>query len=87
MIFVLATNVSIRPCITASEDVFCNGRGVNRVGDEWIYHHCSHHGGHNGHTIQGSSSVFVNGRPVGRVRDQIDCGSKIATGSGNVFAG
>lgn len=75
-----------RPCIMASTDVFVNGRGVNRVGDMWMVH-CCHSKCHPGKTARGSSSVFANGKPVGRIKDAISCGSKIMTGSSNVFAG
>lgn len=76
-----------RPCIKASNNVFVNGRGVNRVGDMWKYHSCKHHGGHVGYTVTGSNSVYCNGKPVGRLKDQINCGSKIMTASSNVYAG
>jgi uncharacterized Zn-binding protein involved in type VI secretion len=35
----------------------------------------------------GSSSVFINGKEAGRVGDPVACGSSVATGSNNVFAG
>jgi uncharacterized Zn-binding protein involved in type VI secretion len=31
--------------------------------------------------------VFVNGKQLGRIGDPVACGSAIASGSGNVFAG
>nr|AKN37320.1 hypothetical protein [Vibrio sp. 1F_97] len=42
---------------------------------------------HAGSLSGGSSSVFVNGKPLGRVGDAVDCGSVVAAGSSNVFAG
>jgi uncharacterized Zn-binding protein involved in type VI secretion len=35
----------------------------------------------------GSSTVYVNGKQIGRVGDPVACGSSVATGSSNVFAG
>ena len=74
-----------RPNIQASGDVFINGRGAHRQGDEWDSHCCG--SCHGGRLAAGSSSVFVNGRPLGRIGDPVDCGSAVATGSPNVFAG
>jgi len=36
---------------------------------------------------QGSASVFVDGRALGRIGDPVACGSRVAQGSPNVFAG
>ena len=33
----------------------------------------------------GSPNVFVNGKAVCRVGDPVSCGSRMATGSSNVF--
>lgn len=35
----------------------------------------------------GSATVFANGMPLGRVGDPVACGSSVAAGSPNVFAG
>lgn len=75
-----------RPNIQASGDVFINGRGAHRQGDEWDSHCCGPPC-HGGSLAAGSSSVFVNGRPLGRIGDPVDCGSRVATGSSDVFAG
>lgn len=74
-----------RPSISGSSNVFFNGKPVNRLGDKWAVH-CAK-SCHDGILISGSSSVFVNGLPIGRIGDFIDCGSKVADGSLNVFAG
>ncbi|TBV10268.1 PAAR domain-containing protein [Stutzerimonas kirkiae] len=72
----------------ASTDVFINGRGAHRQGDHWAPHTCpSIPETHDSVLAAGSASVFVNGRPLGRVGDAVACGSTIATGSDNVFAG
>lgn len=74
-----------------SPNVFCNGKPVHRVGDGWEAHTCTHpkipHGTHGGSLASGSSTVFVNGKPIGRVGDSVSCGSSVASGSPNVFAG
>jgi uncharacterized Zn-binding protein involved in type VI secretion len=70
-----------RPVVTASSNVFVNGRGAVREGDLWSPHN------HIGISIGGSGTVFVNGRRLCRQGDAIDCGSMVATGSSNVFAG
>lgn len=73
---------SSRPNVGASSNVFVNGRGAHRQGDPWAVH-CTH----NSILAAGSSTVYVNGRQLGRVGDPVACGSIVATGSGNVFAG
>lgn len=69
----------------ASSNVFVNGRGVHRKGDFWMVHKCKKP--HSSTLCTGSSSVFANGKGIGRVKDFVCCGSKVMTGSGNVFAG
>ncbi|WP_322979008.1 PAAR domain-containing protein [Pseudomonas sp. C11] len=32
-------------------------------------------------------TVFVNSKPIGRIGDPLACGSSVAAGSPNVFAG
>lgn len=75
-----------RPNITASDNVFVNGKPVHRVGDHWPTH-CDGNSCHDSITIQGSSSVFVNGVPLARVTDALNCGDTILTGSEDVFCG
>lgn len=75
-----------RPSISASPDVFVNGIATHRQGDGWASHCCGIPS-HGGSLASGSGSVYVNGRQLGRVGDPVDCGSTVAEGSGNVFAG
>jgi uncharacterized Zn-binding protein involved in type VI secretion len=75
-----------RPNVAASSDVFVNGIGAHRVGDGWATHCCGP-SCHNSTAAAGSSTVFVNGRALMRIGDSIGCGSLVAQGSGNVFAG
>lgn len=70
----------------ASEDVFVNGIGVHRQEDTWVTHCCGN-SCHEGALSSGSSTVYVNGKQCGRVGDPVDCGSVVAQGSSNVFAG
>ncbi|QBR35754.1 PaaR repeat-containing protein [Leisingera sp. NJS201] len=70
-----------------SPDVFVNGIPVHRQGDGWAVHCDPLPSCHGGSLAAGSSTVFVNGMQVGRVGDPVDCGSSVASGSGNVFAG
>lgn len=74
-----------RPNKEASSNVFINGKGAHRKGDDWEIH-CNG-SCHGGTTIGGSSTVFVNGKSVARQGDAIDCGSVCVECSPNVFAG
>jgi len=70
-----------------SGDVFVNGKGWSRQGDNNTGHllpgaPCP---GHAAPISSGSSSVYVNGKQAGRVGDPT-CTS-VAAGSSNVFAG
>lgn len=77
-----------RPSNGASPNVFANGLAVHRKGDSWAPHTCpSIPETHASVLASGSGSVFANGQPLGRVGDPVACGSSIATGSSNVFAG
>ncbi|WP_041785148.1 PAAR domain-containing protein [Rhodospirillum centenum] len=77
-----------RPSASASPDVFVNGIAVHRQGDAWAAHTCpSIPETHASVLAAGSSSVYVNGRQIGRIGDPVACGSSVATGSPNVFAG
>lgn len=77
---------SPRPNIEGSDDVFVNGLPVHREGDAWAVH-CHDDNCHGSVLAKGSPSVFVNGHPIGRIDDPVQCGSRVAEGSPNVFAG
>lgn len=74
-----------RESIEGSPNVFCNSIPVHRQFDEWAEHCCS--GCHDGELADGSETVFVNSKECGRITDPVSCGSYVATGSPNVFAG
>lgn len=77
-----------RANIEGSTNVFINGKASHRQGDAWGEH--TEEGSSNKHdsvASEGSSTVFVNGKPKSRVGDAIACGSKMSTGSNNVFVG
>ena len=76
-----------RPNVQGSGDVFVNGMPAHRLGDAWAPHACPKDPPHPAVTASGSSTVFVNGLPLARLSDAISCGSTIAQGSGDVFAG
>lgn len=77
-----------RPSTGGSGDVFVNGIAVHRQGDAWASHTCPDiPETHAGSLASGSSTVFANGKAVGRVGDPVSCGSTVASGSGDVFAG
>lgn len=72
-----------RPNIQASTNVFVNDKGVHRLTDKWAVHcdvSC-----HDGRMAQGSNSIIVNGLSAAMVGYLIDCGSRAAQGSLNVF--
>jgi uncharacterized Zn-binding protein involved in type VI secretion len=72
---------------SASNNVFVNGIGAHRQGDSWAVH-CNPRPSCHGSVLgSGSSSVYVNGKQLGRIGDPVACGSAVANGSGNVFAG
>lgn len=76
-----------RPCVVGSGNVFVNGMPAHRLGDAWLPHPCPGTPPHPSVTAMGSGSVLVNGMPLARMGDLIACGSTIAIGSPNVFAG
>ncbi|MBQ3653692.1 MAG: PAAR domain-containing protein [Synergistaceae bacterium] len=80
-----------RASTSGSPNVFVNNTPVHREGDSWSAHTCTHpdtpHGTHSGTLSSGSSTVYVNARQLGRIGDPVSCGSIVATGSKNVFAG
>lgn len=77
-----------RPSTDASPDVFINDIAAHRQGDTWAAHTCpSIPETHASVLANGSATVFVNGKPLGRIGDPVACGSSVAAGSPNVFAG
>ena len=74
-----------------SSNVFVNGRGVSRQGDNNTGHLLPPNvppcGAHSAPIAVGSTTVFANGKGVGRVTDSISGCTSVAQGSGNVFAG
>lgn len=75
-----------RPNDQGSPNVYVNGLPAHRQGDHWATH-CCPPPCHDSVLAAGSSSVYINGRPLGRVGDPVACGSVIASGSSDVFAG
>lgn len=72
-----------------SADVFANGIGVSRQGDNNTTHllpgaPCPPHAAP---IAVGSATVFINGKGCGRVGDAISGCTAVAQGSPNVFAG
>ena len=74
-----------------SSNVFVNGIGVSREGDNYTTHllppnipPCPSHAAG---IASGSSTVKVNGKGCGRVGDSISGCTSVAAGSSNVFAG
>lgn len=72
-----------------SDDVFVNGTGVSRQGDNNTPHllpppPCPAHAAP---IAVGSPTVFANNKGVGRIGDAISGCTSVATGSPNVFAG
>lgn len=76
-----------RPNDTASPNVFANSIPVHRQGDHWIIHCDPSPSCHDSTLAAGSSTVFINNKQCSRIGDPVECGSKIAEGSNNVFAG
>ena len=75
-----------RVSITGSPDVFINSIEALRQDDQYGVHVCLTNS-HSSTVSGGSATVFVNGKPLARIGDAIACGSIIAQGSANVFAG
>jgi uncharacterized Zn-binding protein involved in type VI secretion len=75
-----------RPNVSGSGNVFINGAAAHRQGDGWAVHTCGKNT-HGGSLSGGSGSVYANGQPLGRIGDAVSCGSAVARGSSNVFAG
>ena len=75
------------PC---SPNVNVNGNKSARVGDTYTELHIKPGNvpdPHPGNISAGSSTVRINGQAAARIGDAVDCGSQIASGSGNVFIG
>lgn len=76
-----------RNTVQGSQNVFAEGKGIHRVGDNWVTH-CNAQGVcHDGSTVSGSTTVFCNGKQVARIGDSISCGDAIATGKATVNVG
>ena len=76
------------PSTGSSGDVFADGIGIVRVGDDYAPHGSpTPSPPHSRNLSAGSSSVYVNGKPLGRIGDVISCGDTSAQGSSTVFAG
>ena len=83
------THCSAMTRAQGSSDVFVNGIGVSRQGDNNTTHllpgePCPPH---TAAITTGSTTVFVNGKGCGRVGDSISACTSVAAGSSNVFAG
>lgn len=77
-----------RPSTGASPNVFVNGLKVHRQGDAWAAHTCpTIPETHASVLAAGSATVFANGKQLARIGDPVACGSSVAQGSANVFAG
>ncbi|WP_102870507.1 PAAR domain-containing protein [Phaeobacter inhibens] len=70
-----------------SGSVFINGIAGHRQGDAWAVHCDPQPVCHGGSLGTGSRTVYANGKQLGRIGDPVDCGSAVASGSGDVFAG
>ena len=83
------THCSAMTRAQGSSDVFVNGIGVSRQGDNNTTHllpgePCPPH---TAAITTGSTTVFVNGKGCGRVGDGITACTSVAAGSDDVFAG
>ena len=76
-----------RTSTSGSGDVFVNGISAHRQGDAWAVHCDPTPTCHGSVLASGSSTVYCNGQQLGRVGDPVACGSFVASGSPNVFAG
>ena len=76
---------SPRPNNQGSPDVFINGRRAHRQSDSWPVHRRRRN--HKSFLAAGSPSVYTNGLQQGRIGDPVACGSRVKTGSTNVFIG
>tara|TARA_Y100000592_G_C5238747_1_gene207310 strand:+ start:239 stop:526 length:288 start_codon:yes stop_codon:yes gene_type:complete len=83
------THCSAMTRAQGSTDVFVNGIGVSRQGDNNTLHLLpgSPCPTHDEAITTGSTTVFVNGKGCGRVGDAITACTSVAAGSDDVFAG
>lgn len=70
----------------AAKTVFVNNIRAVIVGTGYDVH-CCDDTCHSSVLADGSDTVFVEGLELGRVTDPVACGSRVAIGSPNVFAG
>jgi uncharacterized Zn-binding protein involved in type VI secretion len=75
------------PLVTCSPNVFIEGKGAGRVGDQYAPHGCIVHATHQDSISAGSSTVFINGRQAGRIGDPVIIGGFVRDGSGTVNIG
>lgn len=73
--------------VTASTNVFINGKAAGRQGDSYAPHGCKVHPSHSAIISGGSGTVFINGEPAARIGDAVNCGGSVAVGSPNVWIG
>jgi len=75
-----------RPSSSASPNVFVNNIPAHRRTDAWSSHCCGIPC-HGSVLAAGSATVYANNLDLGRIGDPVACGSSVATGSPNVYAG
>ena len=73
------------PGSSTSPNVNANGRGVMRVGDNFVPHGCPKP--HPVIASTGFGKVLVNGKPIVRVSSKTGCGATVVAGSPNVLVG
>jgi uncharacterized Zn-binding protein involved in type VI secretion len=63
--------------------------GLHRQTDTWDSHcnHCGSPDCHGGYLASGSPTVLINDLQAGRITDQVNCGSRVQTGSSDVIIG
>lgn len=72
--------------VSASSNVFVNGKGAVRKGDSYAPHWKRDSRPHTG-SARSSSSVLINGKPAQRAGDGNSCGDTASNGSSNVRYG
>lgn len=86
-----AAGWSVHKITEGSSNVFTNSKNAARLGDKLTDHADSSSTHFPDDPVpeisKGSSTVFINGKKAARKDDDINCSSKILTGSGNVFIG
>jgi uncharacterized Zn-binding protein involved in type VI secretion len=79
------------PLTTATDecsgDVFANGTGIVRQGDQVAAHPAAGCGPDNSVLTTFSATVFINGKGAGRKGDQYTSDNTITSGSATVFIG